>query len=83
MEQYLILARSITYAQRMQSVLGRVGLRCQISRAPRTLTDLGCAYILGLETDDISGVITLLQREGLEPVSVFRQGRGDQEVAPR
>ena len=73
MEPYLILARSITYAQRMQSVLGRVGLRCQISRAPRTLTDLGCAYVLGLETNDIGGVISLLEKEGLKPVSVFRR----------
>ena len=73
MEPYLILARSITYAQRMQSVLGRVGLRCQISRAPRTLTDLGCAYVLGIETNDIGGVISLLEKEGLKPVSVFRK----------
>ena len=73
MEPYLIIARSITYAQRMQSVLGRVGLRCQISRAPRTLTDLGCAYVLGLETNDIGGVISLLEKEGLKPVSVFRR----------
>ena len=73
MEPYLILARSITYAQRMQSVLGRVGLRCQISRAPRTLTDLGCAYVLGIETNDIGGVILLLEKEGLKPVSVFRR----------
>ena len=81
MEQYLILARAITYAQRMQSVLGRVGLRCQISRAPRDLTDLCCAYILRLETNEIGGVMALLQREGLEPVSVFRKGQ--EEVAPR
>ena len=73
MEPYLILARSITYAQRMQSVLGRVGLRCQISRAPRTLTDLGCAYVLGIETNDIGGVISLLEKEGLKPVNVFRK----------
>ena len=57
----------------MQSVLGRVGLRCQISRAPRTLTDLGCAYVLGIETNDIGGVISLLEKEGLKPVSVFRK----------
>ena len=81
MEPYLILARSITYAQRMQRVLGRGGLRCQISRAPRTLTDLGCAYVVGLETNDIGGAILLLQKEGLEPLGVFR--RGGQEVTLR
>lgn len=44
MEYDLILARSVTYAQRMQSVLNRIGIRSQIFRAPRDLTDLGCAY---------------------------------------
>ena len=43
MEYDLILARSVTYAQRMQSVLNRIGIRSQIFRAPRDLTDLGCA----------------------------------------
>lgn len=41
MEYYLILARSVTYAQRMQRTLGRTGIRSQIFRAPRDLTDLG------------------------------------------
>ena len=45
MDYYLILARSVTYAQRMQFALERAGLRCQIFRAPRELTDLGLSLI--------------------------------------
>ena len=44
MEHYLIIARSVTYAQRMQRALARSGIRCRIFRAPRDLTDRGCAY---------------------------------------
>ena len=44
-EHYLILARSVTYAQRMQMVLERRGIRCRIARAPRDLTDLGLSLI--------------------------------------
>ena len=44
MEYYLILDRYVTYAQRMQKTLDRAGIRCRIFRAPRDLTDLGCAY---------------------------------------
>ena len=40
-EYDLILARSVTYAQRMQKTLDRAGIRCRIFRAPRDLTDLG------------------------------------------
>ena len=79
MEQYLILARSITYAQRMQRVLGRAGLRCSISRAPRTMTDLGCAYVLQIETHEIEKILGRLSREGLEPVRVFQKERGCRE----
>mgnify|MGYP000645688303 CR=1 FL=1 len=43
MEHYLIIARSVTYAQRMQRALGQAGIRSQIYRAPRDLTDMGCA----------------------------------------
>ena len=40
MEHYIILARSVTYAQRMQKSLSRAGIRCHIFRPPRDLTDL-------------------------------------------
>ena len=46
MEYDLILARSVTYAQRMQRALNRAGIRSQLFRAPRDLTDLGCAYVV-------------------------------------
>ena len=45
-EHYLIIARSVTYAQRMQRALGLAGIRNQIYRAPRDLTDTGCALSL-------------------------------------
>ena len=55
MEYDLILARSVTYAQRMQSALNRIGIRSQIFRAPRDLTDLGCAYLVRISPNDLSG----------------------------
>lgn len=83
MEFYLIIARSVTYAQRMQRVLARSGIRCQIFRAPRDLTDLGCAYAVQIWTRDLSAALTALHRESLDPVQVFLTRRGFyQEVAP-
>ena len=38
MEYYLIIARSVTYAQRIERVLGRAGIRCTVFRAPFELT---------------------------------------------
>ena len=76
MDYYLILARSVTYAQRMQFALERAGLRCQIFRAPRELTDLGCAYAVRLAAADLADALTVLHREALYPVQIFLNQRG-------
>ena len=44
MEYVLIIARSITYAQRMSVALERAGVTNRIYRAPAGLTERGCAY---------------------------------------
>lgn len=83
MEHYIILARSVTYAQRMRRSLDRAGIRCQIFRPPRDLTDLGCAYAVRVAVSELPGALTVLHRDGLDPVQIFiyRQGQY-QEVRP-
>lgn len=76
MEQYVILARSVTYAQRMQKLLGQAGIRCQISRAPRDLTDLGCAYILRLDEKNVAQALTILRLEDFDPLRLFLSSQG-------
>ena len=71
MEHYLIIARSVTYAQRMQRALARSGIRCRIFRAPRDLTDLGCAYAVQIQAADLSRALTALHRASLDPVQIF------------
>lgn len=71
MEHYLILARSVTYAQRMQRALDKAGIRSQISRAPRDLTDLGCAYALRLAAADLPQALAIIHREALDPIQIF------------
>ena len=78
MEYDLILARSVTYAQRMQRALNRAGIRSQLFRAPRDLTDLGCAYLVRIRPNDLAAA---LRREGLGPLRIYVQRGGDiQEV---
>ena len=71
MEHYIILARSVTYAQRMQKSLGRAGIRCYIFRPPRDLTDMGCAYAVRIVISDLPEAKAVLQRDGLNPVQIF------------
>ena len=76
MDHYLIIARSVTYAQRMQRVLARAGIRCQIFRAPRELTELGCAYAVRVAVSDLTAAWTTIHRESLDPVQIFLYQRG-------
>jgi len=82
-DYYLILARSVTYAQRMQRALDRRGVRCQIFRAPRDLTNLGCAYAVRVSVPDLARALTILYRESLSPVQIFLYQNGAyREVGP-
>ena len=76
MDHYLIIARSVTYAQRMQRVLARAGIRCQIFRATRELTELGCAYAVRVAVSDLTAALTTIHRESLDPVQIFLYQRG-------
>ena len=81
MEHYIILARSVTYAQRMQRALERTGIRCRIARAPGDLTNLGCAYIVQIAAQDLSNALIIIHREALDPVQIFLyQNGGYREV---
>ena len=82
-EHYLIIARSVTYAQRMQRALGLAGIPSQIYRAPRDLTDTGCAYAVQLSAPDLASALQVLHRERLDPVQIFLSQKGSfLEVRP-
>ena len=75
MEHYLIIARSVTYAQRMQRALARSGIRSRIFRAR--------AYAVQIADSDLTAALTALHRESLDPVQIFLTQRGTfREVRP-
>ena len=76
MEYYLILARSVTYAQRMQRAMTGAGIRCQMFRAPRDLSESGCGYALKLGLSDLAGALNVIYGAGLGPVRVFGYQNG-------
>ena len=75
-ESYLLLVRSVTYAQRVQKVLSRTGVHSQIFRAPRTITELGCAYAVYVSAADVSAVLKVLREHALFPVKIFSVQQG-------
>ena len=48
MSQYLIMCRSLTYAQRASRLLERAGITAVIIKAPQQLTGSGCGYAVSI-----------------------------------
>lgn len=44
MQQYLIMCRSLTYAQRASRLLESLGITATLARAPQALSGNGCGY---------------------------------------
>ena len=62
--RYLILCRSLTYAQKAAAVLERRGIDAQIIKAPLRLRERGCGYALSV-TRRFSEAVALLKSNQL------------------
>lgn len=71
MEKYWIIARSVTYAQRMEKTLAAAGIRTRIFRAPRELSDRGCAYAVEVSGGALRPALASLRGAGLEPLKTY------------
>lgn len=65
MEFCLITFRSVTPAQRGESLLKRQGITCSLQRTPRVLADKGCGYSLRLRRLDLDRSLELLRQRGI------------------
>lgn len=68
---YLIMCRSLTYAQRTSTVLERAGILARTIRSPKRISDGGCGYSVKIAKRDLEVATELLNRAGLEPKRVF------------
>ena len=71
MDYVLLMAGTITHAQRMSSTLGKLGISNRIFRPPAGLTDKGCSYAVGVAAGRFETAMERLQETGLLPVKVF------------
>lgn len=71
MVYYLIICRSLTYAQRTAMVLERAGVAARIMRSPKSIDGEGCSHAVKVAERSLSLALTLLAREGLSPKRVY------------
>ena len=79
---YLIICRSLTYAQRTAAALGRAGISAYLFRTPRQIAGEGCSHCVKIRQRDLEDALTVLRRADLFPKRVFlaEDGGGYQEV---
>lgn len=71
MVYYLIICRSLTYAQRTAAVLERAGITAHILRAPVNLSESGCSHAVKVSERRLPDALTVLKRMDLMPKRVF------------
>ncbi len=84
MVYYLIICRSLTYAQRTAHVLERAGISGSVMRAPKLISKEGCGYCVRVPERKLTDALVVLRREGMAPKQVFLQSAdgGYSEVKP-
>ena len=77
MVSYLILCRSLTYAQRTASILQQVGIHGSVMRLPRSISTEGCGYCVKIPERWLTKAMAALKQGGMTPKQVYLE-REDQ-----
>lgn len=73
MVYYLIVCRSLTYAQRTAAALERAGITARILRSPKLIDRDGCSHCVKVSERNLTAALVILNRAGLTPKRVFLQ----------
>ena len=73
MKAYFITFRSVTFAQRGESVLRRHGISCALQRTPKWMEERGCGYCIRISPKDARQVMDLFDREQVSYRKIYIQ----------
>jgi len=73
MQQYLVLCRSLTYAQRSAHMLERLGITATVTKAPKGMTTRGCAHCVKVSERNLDRALYELKSSGLGCDRTFRK----------
>lgn len=75
--RYLIMCRSLTYAQRSAALLERGGITATVVKAPQGLSNSGCGYAVSLYKGFNEAVSILRKNSMLNGKTFKRQDDGE------
>lgn len=70
MVYYLIVCRSLTYAQRTHAALERAGITSHILRAPKVIDQEGCSHAVKVSERSLADALLTLGRVG-SPKAIY------------
>ena len=68
---YLIVCRSLTYAQRTAAALERAGITARILRSPKSVAGEGSSHAGKISQRRLPAALRGLQRTNLEPKRIY------------
>ena len=71
MVYYLIVCRSLTYAQRTAAALERAAITAHILRSPKSIAGEGCSHSVPVSQRNLADALVVLKRAGLSPSRVY------------
>ena len=82
MKYALITFRSVTLAQKSESILRNGGYRCSIQRTPRWMEEQGCGYSVRISLPDVQNCVALLRdnRMSMRKVYLLRENGNAEEL---
>lgn len=74
MLQYLIMCKSLTYAQRAARVLELAGITAIVTKAPQGVTNEGCGYCVKISERWLTNALQTLKNAGFAPGKIYLFG---------
>lgn len=71
MKNGFITFRSVTFAQRGESLLRRGGFSVQLQRTPRWMEEQGCGYCLRMAAGELEQAVRLMQANAVSYRKVY------------
>ena len=71
MINYLLVCRSLTYAQRTAKALERAGITAIVMRTPGEIATEGCGYCVKIPERRLSETLVMLKNHELSPSRIY------------
>ncbi|MFR1232271.1 MAG: putative Se/S carrier-like protein [Evtepia gabavorous] len=73
---YLIMCRSLTYAQRVSNALERAGIPARVLRSPGEISPTGCSYSVKIAARNLARALTILNGTRLPYLGIYVNAAG-------